>query len=77
MSLSTIKKSIITVLTIVCTVGPWVAQAAGQISEPTAAVLSSVIAVAGTILHYLVPNTTTDPNIAATQSVKLVQPKAA
>jgi hypothetical protein len=27
------------------------------------------------ILHYLVPNTTTDPAVAATQSVKLVTPK--
>lgn len=77
MSLSSIKKTVINVLTIVVTVGPWIAQAAGYISVPAAAIVSSVLGVAGALLHFLAPNTTTDPNVAATQSVKLVAPKAA
>lgn len=77
MSLSSVKKTVINVLTIVVTVGPWVANAVGVISVPAAAIISSVLGVAGMVLHYLAPNTTTDPNVAATQSVKLVAPKAA
>jgi hypothetical protein len=73
-SLSSVKKTVINVLTIVVTVGPWVAQAVGAINVPAAAVISSGLALVGAVLHYLVPNTTTNPQVAATQSVKLVSP---
>jgi hypothetical protein len=76
-SLSSVKKTVINVLTIVVTVGPWIAQAVGVINVPAAALISGVLATAGAILHYLAPNTTTNPQVAATQSVKLVDAKAA
>ena len=75
MSFSSIRKTIINILTIVLTIGPWIAQAVGVISVPAAGVISGVVALAGAILHYLVPNTTTDPNVAANQSVILRPPK--
>lgn len=74
MNLSSIKKSVISVLTIVVTVGPWIAQAVGIINVPAAAVISSVLGLAGSVLHFLVPNTTTDPVVAQTQSVRLKAP---
>jgi len=74
MNLSRVKKSVISVLTIIVTVGPWIANAVGVINLPAAAVISGVLALAGSVLHYLAPNTTTDPNVAQTQSVKLVKP---
>jgi len=62
------------VLNHVVAVGPGVANAVGVINLPAAAVISGVLALLGAILHYLAPNTTTDPNVAANQSVKLVKP---
>lgn len=77
MSLSSIRKSVINVLTIVVTATPWILSEMNV--EPfkgtaTAAVVSSVLGLIGVALHYKVPNTTTDPTVAATQSVKLVDP---
>ena len=34
------------------------------------------VATATAVLHYLAPNTTTDPTVAANSSVKLVSPAA-
>lgn len=78
MNLSSIKKTIINVLTVVVTTGPWVLHALNLFpgGTPAATLVSVVLGVAGVVLHWLVPNTTTNPHIAATQSVKLVTPHA-
>ena len=72
------RKGVINVLTVIVAVSPWILNAAGQLpgGEKTAAVASAVLGLCGAVLHYLVPNTTTNPEIAATQSVKLVAPKS-
>jgi hypothetical protein len=77
MNFTSIRKTIINVLTVVVTAGPWILNALGMFpgGEKSAAIVSAVLGVAGVILHYLVPNTTTDPSVAAVQSVKLVNPK--
>lgn len=75
MQLSEIKKSLINVLTIVVTAGPWILKAMnvfpGSEGTQIATLLSSVLGIAAVALHYLVPNTTTDPIVAQTQSVRL------
>lgn len=79
MNLTSVRKTVINVLTVVVATGPWILYALNEFpgGEKAAALTSSVLGLAGVILHYLVPNITTDPTVAATQSVKLVTPKAA
>jgi hypothetical protein len=83
MHLSAIKKTLINVLTVVVTAGPWILKSVdllpGTPAQQTtlATAVSSVLGLAAVLLHYLVPNTTTDPTVAATQSVRLVGPSAA
>lgn len=76
---SAIKKAVINVLTLIVAIGAPTLDYLGVIHVPGNVVLifSGVIGVAGTILHYLVPNTTTNPAVAAAQSVKLVSPSVA
>lgn len=82
MNLSTVRKTLINVLTAVVTAGPWILRA--MEIEPfkgtgVATAVSVVLGLVAFLLHYLVPNTTTNPSVAATQSVKLVdgvQPRA-
>lgn len=72
--LSEVKKAVIQVLTWIGVIGAPTLEYAGAIHIPGNVVLiiSAIIGIAGTALHYLVPNTTTNPAVAATQSVKLV-----
>lgn len=74
MDLSAVKKSVINVLTLVIAIGTPALDYLGVLHLPgnVALVISTVVGLAGAILHYLVPNTTTDPHIAKTQSVRLV-----
>ena len=74
MNFTSVKKTVINVLTLVLTVGPLILQVAGAIHlDPSLlALITGGLAVAGSVLHYLAPNTTTDPDVAANQSVKLV-----
>lgn len=76
MNLSAIRKAVINVLTVVLTIGGPTLDYLGVIHVPgnVILVISGLIGLAGSVLHYLVPNTTLDPNVAATQSVKLVSP---
>lgn len=71
MALSEIKKTIINVLTIAVTAGPWVLDALNLFPGGLVAAtfVSSLLGIAGVILHYLVPNTTDDPVKAKTQSM--------
>lgn len=71
MQFSEIKKTVINVLTVVVTAGPWILDALNLFPGGTVAatLVSSVLGVAGVILHYLVPNTTDDPEKARTQSM--------
>lgn len=73
MQLSEVKKSVINVLTLVLAIGTPALNYAGILHLPGNVVLavSTVLAIAGSVLHYLVPNTTTDPVVAQTQSVRL------
>jgi hypothetical protein len=69
------RKTVINVATAVGAAAPWILNV---MHEPpfqgtqTAATVSAILTVFGIILHYLVPNTTTNPDVAAAQSVKLV-----
>jgi hypothetical protein len=78
MNLSSVRKTVINVLTVVVTAGPWVLRAMNLLPGGTlaATAVSAVLGIAGMVLHYLVPNTTTNPAVASTQSVKLVSPHA-
>jgi hypothetical protein len=78
-NITAIKKTVINVLTVIVSAGPWVLDALHLFPGGTAAatVVSSVLGIIGIVLHYLVPNTTTNPQVAATQSVKLVSPVTA
>lgn len=71
MQFSEIKKTVINVLTVVVTAGPWVLDAMNVFPGGTVAAtfVSSILGVAGVVLHYLVPNTTNDPEKAKTQSM--------
>ena len=72
MKLSEIRKTVITVLGLVVSVGaPILHIAGGFLPAPAVLLISSVVGVATMVLNYLVPNTTTDPQVAATQSVRL------
>lgn len=80
--LSHVYKTVIQVVTLLLSATPLILKV---LNEPpfqgttTAVVVSAALALVGTLLHYNVPNTTTDPAVAATQSVKLVdgvQPRA-
>jgi hypothetical protein len=77
MNLSEIKKTVISVLTLVVSVGTPLLNYLGIFNLPANVVytISTVVAIAGSILHYLVPNTTTDPEVAQRSSVKLVAAK--
>jgi hypothetical protein len=78
MQFSEIKKTVINVLTVVVTAGPWVLNALNVFPGGTVAAtfVSSILGVAGVALHYLVPNTTDDPEKARTQSM-VYKPDAA
>jgi hypothetical protein len=73
MELSAITKTVVNVLTVVVTAGPWVLDALHVFPGGTAAatIVSSVLGVAGVILHYLAPNQTVHPAKAERQSVRL------
>lgn len=79
MQFSEIRKTVINVLTVVVTAGPWVLKAMdilpGSSGTAIATVVSAVLGVAGVLLHYLVPNTTDNPQVAETSSV-VYRPKA-
>lgn len=77
MALSEIRKTIINVATLVVSIGSLILGFPGiHLLPPTVSVvLSLVVAIAGAIVHYLTPNETDDPQIAATESVRLRQPK--
>lgn len=77
MELSAITKTVVNVLTVVVTAGPWVLDALHVFPGGTAAatIVSSVLGVAGVILHYLAPNTTANPAVAEKQSVRLTTKK--
>lgn len=74
--ISEVRKAVINVCTVVGTVGPPVASLAtdGLLPAGVAYAISAAVGLTGTVLHYLVPNETTDPDVAATQSVRLKQP---
>lgn len=72
MQISEINKTIINVCTLVVSVGtPILSFTTGILPPNVAFWVSGVVAVAGAIVHWATPNTTTDPHVAATQSVKL------
>jgi len=73
MHLSEVNKAIINVLTLVVAVGTPLASLLNSDLVPAkvGVVVGGVVAVAGAVLHYFVPNTTTDPRVAATESVRL------
>jgi hypothetical protein len=76
MQFSEVTKSIVAVATIVVSVGTLVLQyTTGFLPENLALWISGIVGVAGAIIHYLAPNTTTDPEVAATQSVRLRKPR--
>lgn len=69
---SSITKSIVYVLSMIVAVGtPILAYTTDFLPEKVALIISAVVGVSGSILHYLAPNTTTDPIVAQTQSVRL------
>lgn len=72
--LSEVYKALIQALTLIVAIGAPTLDYLGAIHVPGNVVLifSGLVGLAGTVLHYLVPNTTTNPAVAATQSVKLV-----
>lgn len=82
MQLSEVRKTVINVLTAVVTATPWILRAmevAPFKDTAVATTVSAVLGIVAIVLHYLVPNTTTLPEVAATSSVKLVdgvQPRA-
>lgn len=78
MQLSQITKTIVTAATLVLSVGTMILhETSGFLPAKLAGIVSVVVGVAGIIVQYLAPNTTTDPTVAATQSVRLKKPKAA
>lgn len=79
MQFSEVRKTVINVLTAVVTATPLILHELNQApfqGTQVATTVSVVLGVIGLIAHYLVPNTTTDPAVAAAQSVKLVGPSA-
>lgn len=72
MQLSEITKTVVNVATLVVSVGTLVLHYTNNfLPQNVATTVSVVVAVAGAIVHYLAPNTTTDPEVAKTQSVVL------
>lgn len=72
MQLSSITKTIISVCTLVVSIGaPLLSYTTGWLPPQVSFVISGVVALAGSVLHYLAPNTTTDPELAKVQSVVL------
>lgn len=74
MQLSEVTKTIINVCTLIVAVGSATASAFASPSYPPSVGLtvSLIVSVAGAVLHYLTPNTTSDPIRAATRSVVYV-----
>lgn len=75
MQFSEIRKTVLNVLTAVVAATPWILRAmevAPFKDTSVATTVSAVLTVVGIIAHYLIANTTTDPVVAANQSVKLV-----
>lgn len=77
--LSEVYKALIQVLTLIVAIGAPTLDYLGAIHVPgnTVLIFSGIVGVAGSVLHYLVPNTTTNAAVAAAQSVKLVSPPTA
>lgn len=78
MNLTAVRKAVINVMTAVVTATPWILNALHQApfqGTQTAALVSTVLGLIAFVAHYLVPNTTTDPSVAASSSVKLVSVK--
>lgn len=72
MQLSEITKTIVTAATLVVSVGTLILhETAGFLPVKVATAISVAVGVAGIIVHYFAPNTTTNPTVAATQSVRL------
>lgn len=77
MQLSEITKSIVTFCTLVISVGtPILNMDLHWLPQGVANTISLVVAAAGLVVHYLAPNTTTNPTVAAEQSVRLRKPRA-
>jgi hypothetical protein len=72
MALSEITKTLVNAATLVVSVGTLVLHYTnGFLPANVAVVVSVVVSVAGMVVHYLAPNTTTNPVVADTQSVRL------
>lgn len=72
MQISEITKTIVNVATLVVSIGTLVLQyTTGFLPANVAFWISGGVALAGAVLQYLAPNTTTDPEVAKTQSVRL------
>jgi protein-S-isoprenylcysteine O-methyltransferase Ste14 len=72
MQISEITKTIVNVATLIVSVGTLVLHyTTGFLPANVAVWISVIVGIAGAIVHYLAPNTTTDPTIAKTQSVRL------
>ena len=75
--LSEVRKAVINFCTLVGVLGGPAISMAASLPSPGKWVvfgISCVVGVCGLIVHYYVPNETTDPHIAATQSVRLKKP---
>lgn len=78
MQISEITKTIVNVLTLVVSVGTLILHyTTGFLPANVAVVVAGIVAVAGAVLQYLAPNTTTNPKVAETQSVRLRKPRVA
>lgn len=78
MTLSAVRKTVINVLGLLVTATPLLLNILNQPpfqGTTTAIVVSGLLALVGAVVHNRVPNVTTDPGVAATQSVRLVAPK--
>lgn len=70
--LTRITKTIISVLSLIVAVGvPLLSYTTGFLPEKVAFIISAIVGVSGSVLHYLAPNTTANPVVAQTQSVRL------
>lgn len=72
MQISEITKTVVNVLTLVVSVGTLILHyTQGFLPGQAGVWVTGIVAVAGAIVHFLAPNTTTDPVVAETQSVRL------
>lgn len=72
MELSAVTKTVVNVATLVVSVGTLVLHYTNGFLPANVAVwVSGIVAAAGAVVHFLAPNTTTDPVVAETQSVRL------